>query len=157
MHTESDELLKEFKGHGIRFRYPGYWELEQESDGQDIVLTVAADHSCFWLLRLFPDCPRTEQVISSCITALNEEYEDVEVHEFKGTLANMSANCREATFSCFELLNAAGFRCLQAHNATILVWWQCTDHELDDVRPVFEQITQSVRILSRTDMSDDTE
>lgn len=147
MDADPDDVLIDFQGHGISFRYPGYWELEEEQDGDDLILTVAADNSCFWLLRLFPECPRTEQVLSSCLNALREEYDDVEEHEFRGTLANLTANCREVTFSCFELLNAAGFRCIQSHHATILVWWQCTDHELDSVRPVFDRITQSVRIL----------
>ena len=146
--NESADYMSLYEGNGITFRYPGYWELTEEDQEGDIVLNVAADDSCFWLLRIFPDCPRPDEVIRSCIQALEEDSEGMEVQKIQGKLAEMPADCRELSFSCLELLNTAVFRCVRTMQATLLVWWQCTDHESEDVRPVFEQMTQSVRILA---------
>ena len=85
---------------------------------------------------------------TSCIEAFQEEYEDTEVQITKGTLATMPAVCRELQFYCFELLNCVTLSSVRASDMSLLAWWQGTDHELTDVRSVFEQISHSVRILS---------
>jgi hypothetical protein len=144
----NEEYLNRFEGYGVQFDYPGFWELSEETDGDDVLLTVSADGSCFWALRVLKECPRAEEVVESCVKAFEDEYEDTEVQIVKGTLATMPAVCREVQFSCFELLNAVGLSSVRATDMSLLAWWQATDHELADVRDAFEQISQSVRILS---------
>ncbi len=145
---ESSECLTRYEGHGVQFDYPGFWELTEEQDGEDVLLTVSADGSCFWALRILRECPRAEEIVNSCIEAFQEEYDDTEVMDVRGTLALMPAVCREVQFSCFELLNSVGLSGVRAADMSLLAWWQATDHEISDVRSVFEQISQSVRILS---------
>jgi hypothetical protein len=144
MNDDTDFLLTEYSGHGVRFLYPGYWEVREEQDGEDVILTAAADDSCFWLLRVIPDRPSPEQVLQDCLGALQEEYEDLEQQQEPILIAGRRALSCEVTFSCLELLNAAGFCSVRSGAATLLIWWQCTDHELADVRPVFQRMTQSV-------------
>lgn len=143
------EILTRYEAHGVRFDYPGYWEVTEEQDGEDRLITVTADGTSFWALRIIPDCPRADDVVKSCVEAFEEEYEDVEVHEQKSvTLAKMPAVSREVNFSCFELLNSVSLTSVRSSEMTLLAWWQGTDHELEEVRELFEQITKSVRILS---------
>ncbi len=144
MNDDTDFLLTEYSGHGVRFLYPGYWEVREEQDGEDVILTAAADDSCFWLLRVIADRPSPEQVLQDCLAALQEEYEDLEQQQEPILIAGRRALSCEVTFSCLELLNAAGFCSVRSGAATLLIWWQCTDHELADVRPVFQRMTQSV-------------
>lgn len=144
MNDDTDFLLTEYSGHGVRFLYPGYWEVREEQDGEDVILTAAADDSCFWLLRVIADRPSPEQVLQDCLAALQEEYEDLEQQQEPILIAGRRALSCEVTFSCLELLNAAGFCSVRSGAATLLIWWQCTDHELADVRPVFQSMTQSV-------------
>lgn len=144
MNDDTDFLLTEYSGHGVRFLYPGYWEVREEQDGEDVILTAAADDSCFWLLRVIADRPSPEQVLQDCLAALQEEYEDLEQQQEPILIAGRRALGCEVTFSCLELLNAAGFCSVRSGAATLLIWWQCTDHELADVRPVFQRMTQSV-------------
>ena len=148
MAFETSEYLSRYEGHGVQFDYPGFWELNEEADGNDVLLTVAADGACFWALRILRDCPRAEDVMVSCVETFQVEYDDAEVEVINGVLAMMPAVCRELEFSCFELLNTVSLSCVRATDMSLLAWWQATDHELADVRPVFEQISQSVRILS---------
>ena len=69
---------------------------------------------------------------------------DLEQQQEPILIAGRRALSCEVTFSCLELLNAAGFCSVRSGAATLLIWWQCTDHELADVRPVFQSMTQSV-------------
>ncbi len=148
MAFDTSECLTRYEGHGVQFDYPGFWEIAEEADGDDVLLTVSADGSCFWALRILKECPRPEDVVVSCVKAFVDEYDDVEVQDIRGTLAMMPAVCRELEFSCFELLNTVGLSCVRSADMSLLVWWQATDHQLSDVRSVFEQISESVRILS---------
>lgn len=151
MTIDKIECLTTYEGHGIRFDYPGFWELTEESDGDDHQITVTADSACFWVLRILAGNHSADEVVNSCIDALREEYEDAEVHEAEATLAMMPAFCREVGFSCFELLNSVSLTSVGSSGITLLAWWQGTDHELIEIRPLFEQMTQSVRILSSID------
>ncbi|MEY4186186.1 MAG: hypothetical protein RIT02_1220 [Planctomycetota bacterium] len=144
MSGDAEVFLSEYSGHGVRFLFPGYWEVREERDGDDVILTAAADDSCFWLLRVIADRPSPEQVLQDCLQALQEEYEDLEQQQEPLLVAGRRALGCEVTFSCLELLNAAGFCSVRSGAATLLIWWQCTDHELADVRPVFQKMTQSV-------------
>ncbi len=150
MSFDKAEVLNRFEGHGVQFDYPGFWELTEENDGDDVLITVSADGACFWALRVLTECPEADEVVNSCVAVFLEEYDDAEVHEVKTTLAQKTAFSREVTFSCFELLNSVSFTSVRSTNMTLLAWWQGTDHELEEARPLFEQITKSVRILSLT-------
>ena len=148
MSFDTYECLNRYEGHGVQFDYPGFWEISEEEEGADVLLTVSADGSCFWALRILKECPRAEDVVVSCIEAFEAEYDEVEVQDVRGTLATMPAVCRELEFSCFELLNTVGLSSVRAADMSLLAWWQGTDHQLEEVRSVFEQISQSVRIRS---------
>ena len=147
MLEDEPSCLVSWEAHGITFEYPGYWELTEEVDDTDLLITVSGDSSCFWALRILRGCPRPDEVISSCVAAFQEEYDDVEVTETGGSLAEMPAVCRELDFSCFELLNSVSLCSVRLSKMTLLAWWQGTDHELQSLRPILERITQSVRIL----------
>lgn len=139
--------LNQYNDHGVLFAYPDIWELQEEVDGNgDIVLTVSTEGTCFWALRILTERPAASDVISSCVAAFREEYEDMDEYPLSGYLAEMPASGRMLEFSCLELINSVCLYSITAANFSLLVWWQGTDHELDDIRPVFEQMTNSVRV-----------
>lgn len=139
--------LQFYDNHGICFEYPDIWELAEETqpDG-DLLIMVSKDETCFWAIRILVGSPAPPDVVGSCVSAFREEYEDVDEYPGSGTLAEMPAYGRDLEFSCFELLNTVSLKSVRGPEFTILVWWQGTDHELEEVRPVLEQMTQSVRI-----------
>jgi len=157
MTIENSECLIRYEGHGVRFDYPGFWELTEERDGHDVVITITADGTCFWVLRILADNPPAEDVVNSGVEALQEEYDEAEVEVVATTLAQLPAFCREVGFSCFELLNSVSLTSVRISGRTLLVWWQGTDHELGEIRPLFEQLTQSVRIVPTTSSQDRAE
>ncbi|MEY2724621.1 MAG: hypothetical protein RLZZ458_488 [Planctomycetota bacterium] len=153
MSAYSDDLLEEYSSPELQFRYPAAWELRKETENDDTLITVTADDCCFCVLRLMPARPRPPAVVRSCISALRGEYEDIEVTRPETRLSGLPTCSREATFTCFELLNAAGFASARGSRSTVLIWWQCTDHELPVARPLFDQLIQSVRIPSSRNLN----
>lgn len=154
MQSPDDDILNEYHSDHIHFLYPAAWELHQEQSDSDTVIGLTADDSCFCILRLMPTRPRPPEVVRSCIKALRAEYDDVELTRPETLIDALPTCSREVTFSCFELLNAAGFYSARNRHHTLLIWWQCTDHELPVVRPLFDRLIQSVRIRPSTDPAD---
>lgn len=139
--------LNEYDNHGVLFEYPDIWELvEQPEEDGDILITVSTEGTCFWSLRILRSSPSPVEVVNSCVAAFREEYEDLDEYPGNDLLAGMSGSGRDLEFSCFELINSASLRSVQGPQFTVLVWWQGTDHELDEVRSVLEKMTQSVQI-----------
>ncbi len=151
MTLDISACLTRYEGHGVTFEFPDIWELTEDVEDKDVLLTIRADSVSFWALRILSERPRADEVIQACVDAVQDEYEDVEVLESRGMLAALPASCRELGFTCFELLNSVSFTCVRATEMTLLAWWQGTDHELTEIRVIFERMTQSVRIAAQSD------
>ncbi|MCA9064459.1 MAG: hypothetical protein KDA96_15415 [Planctomycetaceae bacterium] len=152
MNPDFSELLSRYQNHGVIFDYPGFWKLhEEQDDSGEILITVAVDETAFWMLRILPACPPPSEVVHTCVAAFEDEYEDVEHTHEHAQLAQMPASASEVSFSCHDLLNTAWLSAVRISDFTVLVWWQGTDHELEEHRRVFEFMTASVRIRSLLD------
>lgn len=138
-----------YSGHGVCFEYPEIWEITEQQVGDDTLLTVESEGTTFWTLRIIPDCPVPPQAVQSCVDGFEEEYDDVEVEQIDCTLAGIPAVARDLSFTYIELLNTAGLRSVRTVNATLLVYWQGTDMELDDFQPVLDRMTSSVQVQNQ--------
>lgn len=145
------DVLATWQGEGVRFDYPDIWELDEQRDGDDVIVTVSTEGTCFWTLRILPGCPPPPDVVESCIEGYRQEYGEIESSETECRVAEMPAWSRELSFECLELLNTAGLHSVRTSDFTLLVWWQGTDHELQPLRRVFEGMTGSVRALALLD------
>ncbi|MCA9034835.1 MAG: hypothetical protein KDA91_06895 [Planctomycetaceae bacterium] len=140
--------LNRYEAHGISFEYPDIWSISEEVDESgDVEVTVNADGSSFWVIRLLRDCPLPRDVVASWLEAFRDEYQDIDEYEKSGSVAGLPADSRDVEFSCLELINGASVSCVRTLDFSLLVWWQGTDHELTDLRPVLEQMTGSVRLV----------
>ena len=148
MNRPVESSLLPYEEHDIRFLRPDIWEFEEVKDGDDIILTVSGENTCFWTLRILPECPAPTDAIESCVAAFRDDYDDIDVNPVETRLAGMPAVAREVEFECLELLNTVGLYSVRTADLTLLVWWQGTDHDLAEYRNLLDQMTQSVRILS---------
>ena len=146
MSLDVSGCLNHYDSGGVRFDYPDVWDLheDQEPDG-DRIITVSTEGTCFWVLRVLTGRPAAKDVVEACIAAFREEFEDIEESSDSIQLAALPAYSRQLEFSCMELINSVSLACVRGSQYSLLVWWQGTDHELTDVRPVFEQMTRSVQ------------
>ncbi|APZ91455.1 hypothetical protein [Fuerstiella marisgermanici] len=148
MGIDFQDCLVAYRRHGIRFEYPDIWEITEEAEGGDVLITVASSETCFWTLRILPGCPLPPHVVESCVEAFQDEYDDVEVEEPDASLAGLPACSRNLTFFCLELMNSVGLSSVRTMNFTLLAWWQGTHHELSEAQPMIDHMTNSVRIDS---------
>ncbi len=151
MTIDFQNCLVEYAKHGVQFSYPDIWEIDEQLDGTDIVITVSSVGTCFWTLRILHGSPPPPQAVESCVEAFKDEYEDVEVTEPDCAVAEMPAYSRDLEFVCMELTNTAALRSVRTTDFTLLVWWQGTDHELEECRVMLDHMTDSIRAVTLID------
>ncbi len=133
-----------YEGHGIRFRYPAYWEITEQQDDEAISITVASPDTSFWSISLFHDGPSPREVLESAIEAFREEYAEVDVYASSARMGERAGVARDVDFVCFELINSAYLRSFQTEQFTVLVLYQGFDAELEMTRPLLEAISASL-------------
>jgi hypothetical protein len=133
-----------YEGHGIRFRYPAYWELTEQEDDEATSITVASPETSFWSISLFQDGPPPQQVLDSAVEAFQEEYAEVDVYASTAKTGDRTGVARDVDFVCFELINSAFLRSFQTDRFTVLVLYQGFDGELETTRPLLEAISASL-------------
>jgi hypothetical protein len=138
-----DEL---YEGNGIRFRYPAWWELVEQDDGEATSITVASPDTSFWSISLFRGSPSPQDVVASAVEAFREEYDEVDVYPCDETMGNRPGVARDVDFVCFELINSAFLRSFQTDRFTVLVLYQGFDGELAETRPLLEAISASLTL-----------
>jgi len=133
-----------YEGHGIRFRYPAYWELTEQEDDEAISITVASPETSFWSISLFREGPTPQQVLDSAVEAFQEEYAEADVYPSTGRIGDRGGVARDVDFVCFELINSAFIRSFQTEHFTVLVLYQGFDAELETTRLLLEAISASL-------------
>jgi hypothetical protein len=135
-----------YEGNGIRFRYPGYWEIVEQTGDESTSITVASPETSFWSVSLFRDFPSPQQLIASAIEAFREEYDEVDVYPSADILGDRPGLAQDVDFVCFELINSAYLRAFQTDRFTVLVLYQGFDGELAETRPLLEAISASLTL-----------
>jgi hypothetical protein len=133
-----------YEGHGIRFRYPAYWELTEQEDDEATSVTVASPETSFWSISLFQDGPTPQQVLDLAVEAFQEEYAEADVYPSTARIGKRAGMARDVDFVCFELINSAFLRSFQTDRFTVLVLYQGFDAELETTRPLLETISASL-------------
>jgi hypothetical protein len=133
-----------YQGHGIRFRYPAFWQLAEQDDGESKSITVASPNTSFWSISLFPEGTSPEQVIASAVEAFREEYDELDVYPSEAMLGDHLGAALDVDFVCLELINSAFLRSFQTDQLTVLVLYQGFDGELVETRPLLEAISASL-------------
>jgi hypothetical protein len=148
---EQGNMEEIYEGHGIRFRYPTYWELTEQEDEEAISITVASPETSFWSISLFREGPLPQQVLDSAIEAFREEYPEVDVYASAARTGERAGVARDLDFVCFELINSAFLRAFQTERFTVLVLYQGFDAELETTRPLLEAISASLVFAGEDD------
>jgi hypothetical protein len=133
-----------YEGHGIRFRYPAFWELTEQEDDEATSITVSSPETSFWSISLFRDGLSPLQVLDSALEAFREEYNEVDVYPSTVQVGQRTGVGRDVDFVCFELINSAFLRAFQTERFTVLVLYQGFDGELETTRPLLEAISTSL-------------
>lgn len=139
-------LLETYRGNGVQFSYPEFWELSEQRDAEQVSIAVTSPGTSFWSLSLFFGRPSCEDLIDSALDAFREEYDEIDVYPSAKQLGPYPCQGRDLQFVCLELINSASLRALQSGGVTAFVLYQATDQELEETRPILEAISSSLRL-----------
>ena len=138
-------MSKTFSAAGIRFTYPDAWGIIEERGPDELTISISDGQTANWSVTLMRQRPEPRHVLREAVRAFRDEYDDLDVEEVEEVLANEEALGANLDFECFELLNCAFLRTFQTERYTVLVMFQATDHEMEEMRPVFDEINTSLR------------
>jgi len=143
--------MQTYHAHGVRFEYPEDWGVQEQSQGNEHLITVSSPETSFWSLGLFFESPSPEHVVQTVIRALEDDYPEIDIYESRNTLLNQPTVSRDVEFVCMELLNSAWIRAFQMPRFTALVLYQSTDHELEGAESILASITESLEFDEEAD------
>ncbi len=143
-------MLSHYDRHGVRFAYPAQWELTEEHQPGQITIAVNNSETTSWNLCLLAQCPPPRDVLAAAAAAFRDEFPELDEYEVeRDVIGGVEAIGKDLEFVCLELLNTAMLRALQTDHCTILLWWQGTDTELENTRPLLDAITASLQVDRR--------
>jgi hypothetical protein len=139
-------MIATFSGLGVRFQYPGNWQVSQDGDCDfPLSVSVHSPTGAFCSIAIYPLDEDPHQAARRFSETLLEEYEDIEVFEVTPHEADNRVDGEfELNFYCLDFLITArivGFRTTQH---TLVILSQAESREFDDLQPVFQAIQKSM-------------
>jgi hypothetical protein len=144
VHAIDTSQTEIYSGHGVQFRYPSHWMIQEESSPEQTTVSVESPGTAYWTLSLFGDRPDPELIVDSVVSAYEEMYDELDVDESDAQVLGVPAVARDLDFVCLDLVSSTSLLVFQTMNNTVLVLFQGEDRELETVRPVLESITRSL-------------
>lgn len=134
----------QFDNFGVQFQYPENWELEEQADDQEAMISLQSPGTAFWSLTLYYERPEPDAVIDSAISAYSEEYEEHDIYPLEANLCQRETVGKEVEFVCLELVNKATVQSFLTDRFTAVLITQSTDYEGDEIRKTLEAISMSL-------------
>lgn len=146
--------MKTYKQRGIKFNYPENWKIQETDEGEQASITVLSPETSFWSVTVFEAPQDSGFIIDQVLDTLRDEYETLDVYDAKTKLCDVPNVSVNVEFICLELVNGAFLRSIAADDFHLLVYFQGTDHELEETRPILEAISASLKITRPTGVMD---
>jgi hypothetical protein len=139
-------MVAEFEQMGIRFKYPENWRLEREDNDEGWSVSVQSPDTAFLMICLREDMPSTDEMATTALNALREEYPDLEADDRTDSMAGVPAVGHDVRFFSFDLTNTCWIRSFYATRGTVLVLCQFNDLEEEKNEPVLRAICASMEV-----------
>jgi hypothetical protein len=131
---------------GIRFRYPDNWILEREENDAGWTVSVQSPGTAFLMVCLREDTPATDEVADAALSALQEDYPELEYEPCIDSVAGQPAVGHLIRFFSLDLTNTCWTRSFYSSEGTVLVLWQVNDLELEQAEPILKAICSSFEV-----------
>jgi hypothetical protein len=139
-------MAAQFDKDGIRFRYPENWRLEREDSEEGWTVSVQSPGTAFLMICLRQDMPTPDSMIDSVLTAMREEYPELEADDRVESVAGQPAVGHDIRFFSLDLTNTCWTRSFSSTRGTLLLMCQTNDLELDQAGPVLKAICSSLEV-----------
>ncbi len=135
-----------FEEGGIRLQYPENWKLVKEPSEEGWTIIIQSPETAFLLLTLREDSPDPQMLVDTALTALREDYEDLEADSAVESLAGLPAIGHDIRFFSLDLTNTCWTRSMETEQGTILLMCQFNDLESEINQTVLRAMCASLQI-----------
>ncbi len=125
------------------FRYPGYWEIEEQRTEEGLSVTVSTDEGSFWMLTLMEGAVDAVEMLESAVAAFTDEYEQIDVYE-REDHPELGWSRQEVEFECTDFIVTAILQAIQLPEFTLLLVMQGQDQEIENYRATFDAMTATL-------------
>jgi hypothetical protein len=124
-------MIAIFDDYGVRFEYPGDWELDVADDGTRTTISLQApDAPAFIMIALDADRPAPAEVADEALEAMRAEYPELEVLPALETIDGHRAIGHDLEFFSLDMTSTCAIRSFRTKRRTILIFAQWSS--LDD-------------------------
>ena len=117
-----------YEDRGIRFEYPGDWELEVTDEGPLTTVAVQAPGGlAFALVTVDDSCPAPADVADQALEALREEYPVLDAVPALEAINGYRAVGHDVEFISLDMTNSCTIRCFRTSRRTVLLFGQWSD------------------------------
>ena len=134
-----------FEKFGVRFLYPENWSITDiDDDSWPRSVTLQSNDTGFWSLHVYPPLDQAKPVVDELVSAIRDEFSDLEVLPAEETLDDTPAAGVDIAFFYLDLLVEAKIRYVQTPSNTLVWHYQAESREFEQVEPVFQAIAVSL-------------
>ncbi len=137
--------MKDFYEDGLSFSYPEDWKLERDSDAEGWTVTLQSPGTAFAMIRLDQEMPMTEDVASTALEALKDDYPALEARPAIDMLAGEMAIGHDVEFFSLDMATTCWTRSFYGAAGTVLVMCQVSDIDQETYEPALRGICASLR------------
>jgi hypothetical protein len=130
---------------GLRFQYPDNWTLDEtEALSGEPSISVYSPGGAFFSVALHPRNAHPRKLADAALTAMQEEYEDLESEPVEEVVAGLEAVGHDINFCYLDLTNTATVRCMRRGPHVLVVFCQAEDRDYVELKAVFAAMTHSL-------------
>lgn len=138
-------MLGVYEDRGIRFQYPEDWDVEVTDEGTVSTVSVQAPGGlAFALVTTDDSCPSPAEVADEALTAMREEYPDLDSVPTRETINGYNAFGHDLEFISLDLTNNCAIRCYRSPKRTVLIFGQWSDLEAEEGEAKIQGLRRSL-------------
>lgn len=118
-----------FSRNGIAFQYPENWQLVPENYQSGWAVSVQSPGTAFLTMTCDDSKTGMGELADTALKILSEEYKQMDVTPFSGTVAGRPAIGHDVDFFSFDLTNSCLIRALTIGQGVLLIVAQASDLE----------------------------
>jgi hypothetical protein len=139
-------MVETYEEEGIRFRFPENWRLEREDNEAGWTVSLQSPETAFVTIGLYQDMLDAEGMAEAALTAMRDDYPDLEAEDRVDSLAGRPAIGYDIRFFSFDLTNTCWIRSFYCSRGTVVVMCQVNDLEVEKNEPVLRAICASLEV-----------
>lgn len=131
-----------FEGFGIAFLYPDSWTLDVDDDVKSV--SLESPEGAFFTVTRFENSVDADTAIEGGVSAMQQEYDEVENEVLVKTLAGLRLEGSLLRFVYLDLIITSQLLAVVYGGVTYLVQIQAEDRDHERLEPVFDAMLTSL-------------